>query len=84
MIIRQTALLLLLITFITNGCSYFDLVPRHPTKDKSEFIADKKKCEQLVRSFHEDFPDIYTVNDEIMYIKDCLKDKGWDYLRKNE
>ena len=74
--------LMVLSCSLISGCSAF--VPQHSTKSKSEYSADKKECEKMARSFVFYSQEDFTMIDEIQYTKECLKGKGWRYIRKDK
>jgi len=74
--------LMVLFCSLVSGCSAF--VPQHLTKSKSEYSADKKECEKMARSFVFDSQEDFTMIDEIQYTKQCLKGKGWRYIKKDK
>jgi hypothetical protein len=62
------------------GCTV--LVPEHSSKSKSEYYADKEECEKLARSFGPDGQEDFSIIDEIIKVRICLKNKGWTYVKK--
>lgn len=74
--------LMVLSCSLVSGCS--TLVPQHSTKSKSEYSADKKECEKKARSFVFYGQEDFTMIDEIQYTNECLKGKGWSYVKKDE
>jgi hypothetical protein len=74
--------LMVLSCSLVSGCSTF--VPQNATKSKSEYPADKKECEKMARSFVFYGQEDFTTIDEIQYTRECLKDKGWSYIKKDK
>ena len=73
-------LLLLISCTIIFGCSA--LVPEHPGKSKSDYYIDKKECERQARSFAYDSQQDFSIIDEMSNIRDCMRTKGWRYIKK--
>jgi hypothetical protein len=74
--------LMVLSCSLISGCSTF--VPQNLTKSKSEYPADKKECEKKARSFVFYGQEDFTMIDEIQFTNECLKDKGWRYIKKDK
>lgn len=69
---------LIIVLFLT-GCSR-PLIPKHPTKSKDEYHLEKKKCEDLARAYAISREDPnFTRDDEFIFVRRCLKTKGWKY-----
>lgn len=72
-------ILLALLVIVCFGCS--PLIPKHPTKSKQAYHADKADCEKKGREQASSQQGMYfTPKDEILFTRDCLKKKGWKYL----
>jgi hypothetical protein len=55
--------------------------PYHPTKSEREWSIDHESCEVWVREGIRDDPDTYDAFDEMRLIRQCMKDKGWQWER---
>jgi hypothetical protein len=72
-------LLMVLITFlIATGCTH---KPYHPNKSDREWAIDHEACERWAREGIRDDPDTYDYNDEMKMIRQCMKQKGWQWER---
>ncbi len=55
--------------------------PYHPIKSEREWAIDNEACQEWVREGIRDEPDTYDVYDEMRLIRQCMKDKGWQWAR---
>jgi hypothetical protein len=55
--------------------------PYHPTKTDREWAIDHEACEVWVREGIRSEPDTYDDLDEMKMIKNCMKQKGWQWER---
>ena len=55
--------------------------PYHPTKTDREWTIDHEACEVSVRESIRSEPDTYDYLDEMKMIKNCMKEKGWQWER---
>ena len=55
--------------------------PYHPTKTDREWTIDHEACEVSVRDGIRSEPDTYDDLDEMKMIKNCMKEKGWEWER---
>jgi len=53
--------------------------PYHPEKSDREWAIDHEACEKWVREGIRDEPDTYDNFDEMRLIRQCMKDKGWQW-----
>lgn len=63
---------------LTAACTH---KPFHSTKDEREWTADHQACERWVREGIRDEPDTYDPFDEMRLIRECMKEKGWQWER---
>ncbi len=57
--------------------------PTHPTKSEREWTRDHEACERSVREGIRTEPDTYDIYDEMRLIRQCMRDKGWQWERTN-
>lgn len=55
--------------------------PYHPEKSDREWAIDHEDCEKRVREDIRDEPDTYDAFDEMRLIRQCMKEKGWQWER---
>jgi hypothetical protein len=55
--------------------------PYHPEKSDRQWTIDHEACEKWVREGIRDEPDTYDQYDEMRLIRQCMKDKGWQWER---
>ena len=55
--------------------------PYHPDKTDREWTIDHEACERWVREGIRSEPDTYDNFDEMRLIRQCMKDKGWQWER---
>lgn len=72
------SLLVLAISMVSTSCTH---KPFHPTKSDREWTIDHEVCEVWVREGIRDDPDTYDNFDEMRLIRQCMKDKGWQWER---
>jgi hypothetical protein len=53
--------------------------PTHPHKSDREWVIDHETCQKWVREGIRDKPDTYDFNDEMRLIRNCMRDKGWQW-----
>lgn len=70
--------LVLTISLLIVSCTH---KPYHPTKSEREWTIDHEACEVWVREGIRDDPDTYDNFDEMRLIRQCMKDKGWQWER---
>ena len=70
--------LVLAISIALSSCTH---KPYHPTKSEREWTLDHEACEVWVREGIRDEPDTYDNFDEMRLIRQCMKDKGWQWER---
>ena len=73
-------LLVLAISMVSTSCTH---KPYHPTKSEREWTIDHEVCEVWVREGIRDDPDTYDNFDEMRLIRQCMKNKGWQWERTN-
>jgi hypothetical protein len=75
---------MLFIVFIVTpyGCTL--LIPKHATKTKAEFYAEKKDCDKESRTYYQTRnivdSDSEVATRSLEYSRRCLKEKGWHYF----
>ena len=72
------SLLALAIWMVSVSCTH---KPYHPTKSEREYTIDHQACEVFVREGIREEPDTYDNFDEMRLIRQCMKDKGWQWER---
>jgi hypothetical protein len=72
------ALTALAIFLVSASCTH---KPFHPTKSDREWTIEHEACEKWVREGIRDDPDTYDNFDEMRLIRQCMKDKGWQWER---
>ena len=72
------SLMALTISMVSASCTH---KPYHPTKSDREWSIDHEACEVWVREGIRDEPDTYDNFDEMRLIRQCMKDKGWQWER---
>lgn len=70
--------LVLAISIASSSCTH---KPYHPNKSEREWTIDNEDCQQSVREGIRDEPDTYDNFDEMRLIRQCMKDKGWQWER---
>jgi hypothetical protein len=70
--------LVLAISLFSVSCTH---KPYHPTKSEREWTIEHEACEAWVREGIRDEPDTYDNFDEMRLIRQCMKDKGWQWER---
>lgn len=68
----------LAVSLFLTSCTH---KPFHPTKSEREWNMDHEVCEVWVREGIRDDPDTYDNFDEMRLIRQCMKDKGWQWER---
>jgi len=69
---------LLAILSFSASCTH---KPYHPDKTDREWTIDHDACERWVREGIRDEPDTYDNFDEMRLIRQCMKNKGWQWER---
>jgi hypothetical protein len=72
------ALTVFAVVLLSASCTH---KPYHPTKSEREWAIDHEACEVWVREGIRDEPDTYDNFDEMRLIRQCMKDKGWQWER---
>jgi hypothetical protein len=72
------AYLALAISMVLPSCTH---KAYHPTKSEREYTIDHQVCEVFVREGIRQDPDTYDRFDEMRLIRQCMKDKGWQWER---
>ncbi len=70
--------LALAISLLSISCTHRQ---HHPTKSDREWTIDHEACEKWVREGIRFEPDTYDTFDEMRLIRQCMKDKGWQWER---
>jgi hypothetical protein len=74
----RLSILALVVLMVSASCTH---KPYHPTKSDREWSIDHEACEAWVREGIRDEPDTYDNFDEMRLIRQCMKDKGWQWER---
>ena len=78
----QTGLLVLMLAIavgVPTACTH---KPYHPEKSDRHWASDHEECEKSVRAGVRDEPYAYDNFDEMRLIKQCMRDKGWQWERR--
>ena len=71
-------LMVLIASFIATACTH---KPYHPNKSDREWTIDHEACQRWAREGIRDDPDTYDYNDEMRMVRQCMKQKGWQWER---
>lgn len=74
----QLFLVALAISFMATACTH---KPFHANKSDREWTIDHQACERWAREGIRDEPDTYDNFDEMRIIRQCMKQKGWQWER---
>jgi hypothetical protein len=76
--IKGLTILVVVMSMAAAACTHR---PYHPNKTDREWVVDHEACEVWVREDIRDEPDTYDEFDEMRLIRQCMKDKGWEWQR---
>jgi hypothetical protein len=80
--IKLLNLIFIMLIFGLFSCTF--LTPKHETKSKADFYADKKVCDEKAWSYTQSLNIIDSDDAEgtqyMNYSRNCLKEKGWYYF----
>lgn len=68
----------LVFSMMSTACTH---KPYHPNKSNREWATDHQACERWAREGIRDEPDTYDAMDEMKMIRQCMRQKGWQWER---
>ena len=84
--IRLLSLLFVMFVFSLYGCAF--LFPEHETKTRAEYYTDSEACDKdaraYIRSQNLAGSEDNELDQQLIYSRRCLKEKGWFYFKKSK